>query len=310
MMGAWRDLADRGRLHTHVPLGPLTTYKLGGPARLVVEAEDQIDLESVAAGLEETPLPVLVLGRGSNVLISDRGFDGVVVRLGSGFSWVHWRAGAVSAGGATPLPQVARSAARAGQGGLEFYVGIPGSIGGAIRMNAGCHGSETGEVLTKSEVFDLRNGTTTARSPGELDLSYRHSNLDDLEIVVAATFRTRPVERDVAEATMRSVSKWRKDNQPGGTLNAGSVFKNPPGDAAGRIIDALGLKGFAIGRVAISARHANFIVADQGATADEVHDLVLAVRDIVAERAGIRLVPEIRFVGEFGDEPGTDGAIK
>ncbi|MDF1594509.1 MAG: UDP-N-acetylmuramate dehydrogenase [Acidimicrobiia bacterium] len=307
-MNAWRDLADRGRLRTHVPLGPLTTYKLGGPARLLVDVDDGADLESLAAGLEETPLPVLVLGRGSNVLIADGGFDGVVVRLTAGFAWVRWQPGLVSAGGATPLPQLARSAGKAGQGGLEFYVGIPGSVGGAVRMNAGCHGSETAEVLKVAEVFDLCDGSRAELSPAALELSYRHSNLADTDIVVAATYRTDPVDPDTAEETMREVSRWRRQYQPGGTLNAGSVFKNPPGDAAGRIIDQCGLKGYSIGAVSVSEKHANFIVAEQKATAREVHDLVLSVQDLVRRRAGVDLVPEIRFVGDFGEIPGGSGA--
>ena len=301
-MSAWRDLADRSRLLTHVPLGPLTTYKLGGPARLMVEAEDREDLVAVAAGLEETPIDVLVLGRGSNVLISDRGFDGVVVHLGSGFNWVRWTEGSVAAGSATSLPHLARTAARAGQGNLEFYVGIPGSVGGAVRMNAGCHGSETAEVLEVAEVFDLADGAETRRTPLDLALDYRHSNLGDLEIVTAATFRTLPVDPETAEGTMRDVSRWRKEYQPGGTLNAGSVFRNPKGDAAGRIIDEAGLKGFSVGAVSVSHKHANFIVAEREATAQDVHDLVIAVRDTVQDRSGVELVPEIRFIGEFGIE--------
>jgi UDP-N-acetylmuramate dehydrogenase len=308
-MSAWRDLADRGRLLTHVPLGPFTTYKLGGPARLLVEAQDEDDLNLIAEGLEETPLPVLVLGRGSNVLIADGGFDGVVLHLGTGFSWVRWKEGRVASGAATSLPHLARTAAKAGQGGLEFYVGIPGSVGGAIRMNAGCHGSETVDVLVHADVIDLRDGRFTERAPSQLGLAYRVSNLGDMEVVVAATFSTAPVPPNQAEAAMREVSRWRRDHQPGGTLNAGSVFKNPPGDAAGRIIDAVGLKGHSLGRVAVSDKHANFIVADKGATAAEVHDLVMEVQRLVSERAGVDLIPEVRFVGNFG-EPGNGMATR
>jgi len=301
-MTAWRDLADRSRLFTHVPLGPLTTYKMGGNARIMVEAQERDDLAAVAAGLEETPLQVLVLGRGSNVLVSDHGFDGLVLHLGGGFSWVEIDEGEVSSGGATPLPVLARTAAKAGRGSLEFLVGIPGSVGGAVRMNAGCHGSETADVLRTAAVFNLSDGSESHRSPDQLDLEYRHSNLGDLEVVLSATFETTQVDPEAAEATMREVSRWRKANQPGGTLNAGSVFKNPPGEAAGRIIDEAGLKGFSVGGVSVSVKHANFFVAEKEATAQDVHDLVVAVRDIVLERTGVTLVPEIRFVGEFEAE--------
>ncbi|NNC41568.1 MAG: UDP-N-acetylmuramate dehydrogenase [Acidimicrobiia bacterium] len=298
-MTAWRDLADRSRLHTHVPLGPLTTYKMGGNARLLVEAQERDDLVAVAAGLEETPLQVLVLGRGSNVLISDHGFDGLVLRLGAGFSWVEIDERDVTSGGATPLPAMARTAAKSGRGSLEFFVGIPGSVGGAVRMNAGCLGSETADVLRTAAVFDLSDGSESHRSPDQLELEYRHSNLGDLEVVTSATFETTQVDPETAEAELRDVSRWRKDNQPGGTLNAGSVFKNPPGEAAGRIIDEAGLKGYRVGGVSVSMKHANFFVAEKEATAQNVHDLVTAVRDIVLERSGVTLVPEIRFVGEF-----------
>ena len=301
-MTAWRDLADRSRLLTHVPLGPLTTYKMGGRARLMVEAQERDDLAAVAAGLEETPLQVLVLGRGSNVLISDHGFDGLVLHLGPGFSWVEIEEGEVSSGGATSLPALARTAAKAGRGSLEFLVGIPGSVGGAVRMNAGCHGSETGDVLRTAAVFDLSDGSESHRSPDQLELQYRHSNLGDLEVVTSATFETTQVDPEAAEATMREVSRWRKTNQPGGTINAGSVFKNPPGEVAGRIIEEAGLKGFSVGGASVSMKHANFFVAEKEATAQDVHDLVVAVRNVVLERSGVTLVPEIRFVGEFEAE--------
>ena len=300
-MSSWRELAERGRLFPHVLLGQLTTYKLGGPARLMARLEESDDLDLLFAGLQETPMPVLILGRGSNVLISDRGFDGVVAHLGAGFSWVNVERGQVAAGGATFLPLLARAATRAGEGNLEFFIGIPGSVGGAVRMNAGCHGTETADVLVEAEVFDLRDGSRNRRSPFELGMSYRHSSLSDLEVVTAVEFRTDEVEVETGEQTLREVSRWRKENQPGGTLNAGSVFKNPPGDAAGRLVDAAGLKGHSMGSVSVSTRHANFIVAERDATAQDVFDLIEEVARLVHQRTGVQLVPEIRFAGDFGD---------
>ena len=307
-MSGWRELAERGRLFPHVALGPLTTYKLGGAARLLVRLDEPDDLELLYAGLQETSLPVLVLGRGSNLLISDRGFDGVVVHLGGGFSWVKAERGRVTAGGATFLPVLARTATRAGEGNLEFFIGIPGSVGGAVHMNAGCHGTETADVLVEAEVFDLRDGTRNRRSPIDLEMSYRHSNLSDLEVVTAVEFRTDEVAVETSEAALREVSRWRKENQPGGTLNAGSVFKNPSGDAAGRLIDIAGLKGHTIGSVSVSTKHANFIVAERDATAQDVFALVEEVGNLVFERTGVRLTPEIRFAGEFGDEAVQEGS--
>lgn len=300
-MTALRVLERRGRLSEGVPLGPLTTYKFGGPARYLVTIGGEEDASLLAGLLRETGMPVLVLGRGSNVVISDEGFDGVVVRPGPELSSIEvGEDGSVTAGAAVPLPILARDTARAARGGLEFYTGIPGSVGGAVRMNAGCHGSETRAWLVSARIVDLREGAVREDGPTELGLSYRHSNLVDSDFVVRARYRTIARPRPEAEAMIREVTRWRRDNQPGGTLNAGSVFKNPPGDTAGRIIDSLGLKGLSVGGASVSQRHANFFEADRSASAADVHQLVFEVRRRVEDATGITLEPEIRFVGEFG----------
>jgi UDP-N-acetylmuramate dehydrogenase len=305
------DLETDGLATAGVTMAPLTTYKLGGPARWFVEARHEADLVRVAAAIAQEPEPpeILVLGRGSNVLVADTGFDGVVVRLGDGFSDLSFHDDAtVTAGGAVPQPRLARESVRRGRGGLEWFVGIPGSVGGAVRMNAGCHGSDTAQWLVTARIVDLGDGTTSERDPGELGLAYRHSDLGPTEVVTHAVFRTVPRDRAEGETLLREVTRWRRDHQPGGSLNAGSVFKNPPGDAAGRIIDALGLKGLRCGDVAVSTRHANFFVAGPDATADEVHSLVMEVRDRVRAATGIVLEPEIRFVGFAGAGARGEGA--
>ena len=294
------DLVDSGYLQKRVPLGPLSTYKFGGVAQYLFEASGEDDLLGLARVLADHPIPVVALGRGSNVVISDHGFPGVVIRPGPELSW--WRLsddGTVAAGAATPLPVVGRASARRGRGGLEFFVGIPGSIGGAVRMNAGCFGTETADRLVTARIVDMRTATARTAASADLDLRYRHSNLQDGEVVVEAAFMT--IERDAieAEAEIRAITRWRKDNQPGGTYNAGSVFKNPPGDAAGRIIDELGLKGLRVGGAAVSDRHANFFVADESATSQDVYDLVSEVRKRVADALGVELHPEVRFLGSF-----------
>ena len=207
-------------------------------------------------------------------------------------------------------PQLARAAADAGRCGLEFLAGIPGTVGGGVTMNAGGHGSEIADRLVTAAVVDRRTGTTVERTPGDLDLSYRHSNLRPDEIVVAARFSTDACDRGDADGRIREITRWRKEHQPGGTFNAGSVFKNPPGDAAGRLIDEAGLKGLRVGGVAVSAMHANFFTADQDATAQDVWDLIREVRRRVGEQTGIWLTPEIRTAGPFtgedlDDEPET-----
>jgi UDP-N-acetylmuramate dehydrogenase len=297
---ARQRLATAGRLQEGAPLAPLTTYRFGGPARFLVEAHSEVELEAAAALANEEGLEVFVLGRGSNVVVSDRGFDGVVIRLAGAFLDHRMDdAGVAHAGGAVPLPVLARFAARAGRTGLEFFVGIPGSVGGAVRMNAGCHGSDTAGWLLDARFVSLGDGVAREETAQGLALSYRHSDLGDSDIVVSARFRTEPGSPGDAEARIREITRWRKETQPGGTLNAGSVFKNPPGDAAGRVIERAGLKGFRIGGVEVSRRHANFFVADPGATAADVYALVSEVRRQVLAEVGIDLEPELRFVGDF-----------
>lgn len=298
-MDALERLLAAGRVEERVLIGPLTTYKFGGPARFLVSADDVDDVRDAYTVARDRGVPVVALGRGSNVVIADDGFDGVVIRPGPGMRRLEVDV-IVTAGAAVPLPVLAREAARAGRGGLEFYVGIPGTVGGAVCMNAGGHGAETRDVLIDATIVVGSTGEVVVRTPDELEMAYRSTNVQSDQFVVSARFAT--VERDPgeAEATIREITRWRREHQPGGTLNAGSAFKNPPGDSAGRIIDEAGLKGMRRGGVRVSERHANFFVAEPGARAADVHELVAAVAEAVAERTGIELEPEIRFLGVFG----------
>lgn len=297
-------MIDHVSIRSAVPLAPLTTYKVGGPARWFCEPTDLEELRSVLE-LVPTGATVVVLGRGSNVLISDAGIDGLVIRLGGAFGAIDaTMENRVVAGAACALPKLARVAQSAGRTGLEFYVGIPGSVGGAVRMNAGGHGSDTASVLVEAVVVDLGTGSVTLRSPEELGLSYRHSDLTDSEIVVQATFETADGDPSEIAEMLLQITRWRKENQPGGTLNAGSVFKNPQAESAGAIIDRCGLKGVAIGPVQVSPVHANFLVAAPEATANDIHDAVIEIRSTVLELTGIRLEPEIRFLGAFASGGG------
>jgi len=301
-------LVATGRCSRDVPIAGLTTYKFGGPAAYFSEPVDRDELFEVVSGAVGQGVEVYVVGRGSNLVVSDAGYDGLIVHpIGSFLEFEVDDYGDVDAGAAVPLPRLARETVRAGRGGLEWFVGIPGSVGGAVRMNAGGHGSETAEWLLTATVLDIGNGTTRMLTPGELDLSYRHSNLGVTDIVMSATFRTIEREPEVGNQILREVTQWRKRHQPGGTLNAGSVFKNPEGDSAGRIIDSLGLKGFRCGGAAVSERHANFFVAADDATAQDIYDLVGSVRRRVGEATGMWLEPEIRFVGRFVDP--SSGAV-
>lgn len=288
-----------------ISLAPLTSYKLGGAATWFVEVNNDAHLDAVL-GSVPPDLDVLILGKGSNLLVADRGFSGLVLRLAGNFLDVVVAAdGSVEAGGAAPLPRLARASGEAGRCGLEFYAGIPGTVGGAVIMNAGGHGSDTAHHLISAVIVDRTTGERSNRTPSDLELGYRSSNLGPEQIVTSARFATSPCTRPEAEARIREITRWRKQHQPGGTFNAGSVFKNPSGDAAGRLIDKTGLKGLRCGGVAVSEIHANFFTADEDATAQDVWDLVWAVRRRVGEATGVWLVPEIRFAGAFeagGDE--------
>ncbi len=296
-MSRTTDLVERGVLQAGVPLGPLTTYKAGGPALWFARVGNVALLEEIVASGITREYPVLVLGRGSNLVVADSGFDGVVLQLSGSFAGVRVDAERVIAGGAAPLPRVARHAVDAGLLGLEFFVGIPGSVGGAVRQNAGCFGLETRDVLIVAELMDLTSGTRRQASPKDLDMAYRHSSVASTEVVLEATFRARSGDSETGREEMKRITRWRREHQPGGTLNAGSVFKNPPGAAAGEIIDRLGLKGLRVGDVRVSERHANFFVAGPSATAADIHQLVQEVKDRVLEATGTMLETEIQFVG-------------
>jgi UDP-N-acetylmuramate dehydrogenase len=292
-------LDDLSTVQRNVPIGPLTTYKLGGPASYYAEVSSFEVLDAVLDAWRTSGVPLLVLGRGSNLVVADDGIDALVLRLAGQFNDIAHEPAAVVAGAAVRLPQLARSAVAVGRLGLEFYVGIPGSVGGAVRQNAGGHGRETKDVLIDARVLDAREGTVSTIPVSGLDLSYRHSAIAAHEVVLDARFSFEPGDPAEGDARIRQITRWRREHQPGGTYNAGSVFKNPPGDSAGRIIDDLGLKGFSVGDVAVSELHANFFVAGKGATASDLYRLVTEVQRTVAEQTGVELEAEIQFEGAF-----------
>ena len=284
------------RANRDVPVGPLTTYRVGGPAALLAEVNTEDDLRAVAAAVTESGIPVLVVGRGSNLLLADAGFPGLAVTLGGVFAELELAATEVRAGGAVSLPVLARRTAAAGLTGLEWAVGVPGSVGGAVRMNAGGHGSDVSETLVRARIVDL--GTVHDREVAKDDLSLgdRTSSVQGHEIVVAATFALAEGDKATSEAQIAEIVRWRRENQPGGS-NAGSVFTNPAGDSAGRLIDAAGLKGHRVGYAHVSPKHANFFQADEGGSADDVVALIEEVQRLVEERMGVRLEPELRLIG-------------
>lgn len=291
-----------GRVRRDAPLAPLTTYRLGGPAAVLVEPSGSEDVSVVARVLQaEGEIEVLVLGRGSNTVVSDEGWPGLVIHAGPGLAWIEEGGGArtVVAGAGTSMPQLANWAARRGLTGLEFLVSIPGSVGGGVRMNAGAHGGEIAQHLVSATVLDLSARTVTEMAVADLAMSYRRSALGPRQLVIDARFSLEVAPPAAIRERMESFRRHRAATQPGAALNAGSVFKNPSGDYAGRLVEAAGLKGFSVGGAQVSEMHANFFVARPGATAQDVFDLVHAVRAKVKASTGIELEPEVRFAGSF-----------
>ncbi|HUR49505.1 MAG TPA: UDP-N-acetylmuramate dehydrogenase [Acidimicrobiales bacterium] len=291
-----------GRAATNAPLGRRTTYRVGGPAAIAVELGSREDLDLVSRAVRETGIELLVVGKGSNLLVADSGFKGLVLFVGGGPPWgsLDFSRDTVVSGAGVSLPVLARRTAAAGRTGLEWAVGVPGSVGGAVRMNAGGHGSDIAGHLVEAEVFDLSAGKSDSRPPASLELGYRHSVLRADEIVVSATFRTERGDPSVSLAAIEEIVRWRRENQPGGQ-NAGSVFVNPAGDSAGRMVDVAGCRGLRLGTAEVSPRHANFIQADPSGSADDVYALIREVQRRVKDHLGVELVPEVRLVGAFGD---------
>jgi UDP-N-acetylmuramate dehydrogenase len=297
------------------PLGPLTTYGVGGPAALYVEVETEADLAVVRAALHQvasggTAIPLFVIGRGSNLLVSDAGFAGVVLHLGAGFADLELPADddvpEVRAGAALALPVLARRVADAGWSGLSWAVGVPGSVGGAVRMNAGGHGSDMAACLVRYRWVDLLDGSGGTDDVGHLAYGYRTSSVTPTRLVLEATFRVAAGSVESEQEEVSAIVRWRREHQPGGS-NAGSVFTNPEGDSAGRLIESAGLKGFRLGSAHVSEKHANFIQADRGGSADDVRALMEHVRAVVAERCGVTLRTEVRLLG-FAE--GETGAVR
>jgi UDP-N-acetylmuramate dehydrogenase len=301
------DLAETDR-----PLAPLTTYRVGGPAALFVEVHRVDDLVRVARARSASGLPVLVIGRGSNLLVADEGFAGIVVSVAALADGIEIPAPdaagrvVVTAGGGVALPVLARRTAAAGVTGFEWAVGVPGSVGGAVRMNAGGHGSDIAASLVDVSLVDLDADGGPVRVPvADLGLRFRASDLTDTQVVLSARFALRPGDSAEAERTIAEIVRWRREHQPGGQ-NCGSVFVNPvPGEvAAGALIDAAGLRGFRIGSAWVSEKHANFVQASEGGRAADVRAVIEAVRERVAATSGWHLRSEVRLVG-FG----ADGKV-
>ncbi len=286
----------KGRLSANVMLSSITWFRVGGPAQLLFTPADETDL---AYFLAHAPadLPVFVMGLGSNLLVRDGGVPGVVIRLGRGFSEITVEPGhRLRAGTAVPDVKVARAAADGGIEGLAFYRGIPGSIGGALRMNGGAHGSETKDVLVAARAVD-RQGSIHVLSLADMGFSYRHCSVPTDWIFTEATFQGQPGEPAEILKQMDGVAQYREENQPTRERTGGSTFKNPPGHSAWKLIDAAGCRGFRIGGAKVSEMHCNFLINDGEASAEDIERLGETVRARVKANSGVTLQWEIVRLG-------------
>lgn len=287
-----------GLVRRDEPLAKHTTFRIGGPADLWVECEHVDMLTRVVEVLDAESVPWMVLGRGSNILASDRGVEGAVIVLGEGFRRHRVAGDHLVAGAGATLAVLVQEAFRRGLGGLEFAVGIPGTLGGALAMNAGSREEWIGSVVGAVTMFVPGKGLLSVHGE-EIEWGYRFARYPVGGIIVEATLVLSSGDTEGIRATMEASLTRRKRSQPLGMPNAGSVFVNPEGDSAGRLIEGAGLKGTRVGGAAVSEVHANFIVNDGGATAADVLALVKRIREAVRQTYGVELTPEVRTIGRF-----------
>jgi UDP-N-acetylenolpyruvoylglucosamine reductase len=296
--------AERG-----MPLGKLTTMRVGGPADLLVTAHNIHELRGLIRFARARSLPLTLLGRGSNVVISDRGIRGLVVHVRAEGSRVEGTTYIAEAG--VPMARAATETQKAGLTGLEFGLAIPGAVGGAVWANAGAHGSDVAAILESADVL-LADGTEARLPAAELGLGYRESRFKHpspegvAEIVLGARFRLEAADADLIKERLDDIRRWRQAHQPLGLPSAGSTFRNPAdGPSAGALIDAAGLKGLRIGGASVSEKHANFVINDQKGTAADVRRVIDRVHAAVLGATGTDLVPEVVFLGDWEGWPWT-----
>jgi len=286
---------------TAISLKKYTTFKVGGPADLFVVPHHRAALQEALAAVKDhpSPLPHLILGRGSNIIFSDKGFRGLIIHTGQ-LDHYQVRGQTITAGAGISLSRLADIAAENNLGGLEFASGIPGSLGGAVYMNAGAYGREIKDVLIRASIMNS-SGEMKKYSSQELAFSYRHSLLQEKNIMlIEAEFGLDSRPASAVKSRMKKINRQRKKKQPLEYPSAGSIFKRPENDYAGRLIEEAGLKGTRIGGAEVAVKHAGFIINRGGATAADIKKLVHIVQQEVYEKSGIKLETEPEFVGDFG----------
>jgi UDP-N-acetylmuramate dehydrogenase len=298
----WKDaLPDivtqpSSRLRFEEPLARHTYFGIGGETTAYIEISTISELAALARFHKQWNIPIAVIGRGSNLLVSDIGFKGIGVRLVGELAKLEVEENVVSVGAGLSLPRLSKAMSRRGLSGVEFALGIPGSVGGALIMNAGAWGSSFGDVVTNVTVMNDA-GDLVELTHAEANFEYRHSGLDTYFCVTGATLKLEPGDVDTITERMQTFYKQKVETQPFAEENAGCMFKNPPGDSAGRLIDISGLKGYRIGGAEVSTVHGNFILNIDNATATDVLNLVAYIQQQVREKTGISLQTEVKRLG-------------
>lgn len=297
----------RGEVREAEPLGRYSTYRIGGPATVLFPAVAE-DVGQALRTAHEAGVPVFVLGLGSNILLPDAGLDALVIRLGKGVDRIERQEERWTLGSGLPAPLAARKTAAAGFAGLHIFVGVPGSVGGGVYMNAGCHGGDWSEVVESVTAVDA-TGADAVIARSDIPFSYRRSGLTG-RVVVETTVRLRPEEQHRLEEQIAEMFEWRQRGTPFNQPCCGSVFQNPAGPSwkkeggprtAGQLIEAAGLKGHRIGPAEVSPMHANYFVNTGGATAADVRGLIAHAQQVVEDRFGVRLEPEVKLIGARGE---------
>lgn len=295
----------------NVSLGDKTTFKIGGPAAWYAEPGSAADVQSALRFATEKNLPVAVMGKGSNLLVSDAGWKGLVINCEPGLKAISWNPPAVSVQGGVTLDTLVREAIERGLRGIEELSGIPGTVGGAVVMNAGAFSTAIAERFASAEVLDCATGLVRTFSREEMNFGYRTSALwGRTSVVLAASFLFEPGDESLLRQTRKDILEKRRAKQPLDLPNCGSVFKRPPGNYAGTLIEQAGLKGFRHGNVSISSKHANFIVNHGGGTAAEVRHLIAYAQRKVYELSNVVLEPEVIFLGGFDELLFAPGASR
>jgi UDP-N-acetylmuramate dehydrogenase len=286
------------RLRTGAPLAELTSFRIGGPADVLLAVESEDELRAAMAAAWCARVPAFCLGAGTNLLVSDRGVRGLVIHLGEGFTRLEFDDMKVRAGAAAQFGALVEDAVDRGLKGLEFGEGIPGSVGGGLVMNAGAFGGEIARVVRLVHGVD-EQGQSIALTGAEVKFSYRRTELPPRFVITQVDFELERGDREQLRARVAELKAKRAARQPRGLPNAGSIFKNPPGAFAGRLLENAGLKGTRLGAAAFSAEHANFIVNLGGARAEDVRALIELARNRVKEQSGVALEAEVRMIGEW-----------